>query len=200
MEPGGGYILVSRKSIRRVLPVEFLPGEFLCMTSPVLVQSSRALKAVSVETWQFFCAHGLYALIKVYSKYWCVAGWLVKFPVLGHRNSPNPSRDKLPVCGRWSQVVAPRWRVGKIPAEFYPSYSYPVISCVWRLRFRCYLVGLRRRYLEGILLMANRALLAGYPRSMETFTTIALFMSSLVTIYTNIWRCLDDVMEMMLLS
>ena len=36
--------------------------------------------------------------------------------------------------------------------------------------------------------------------SMEMFTTIALFMPSLVTIYTNIWRCLEEAMEMMRLS
>ena len=74
------------------------------------------------------------------------------------------------------------WRVWKIPAEFYLSYSYPVNYCVWRIRFRCNLVGLRMRY------------------SMEAFTTIVLFVSSLVTIYTNIWRCLEDAMEMMRLS
>ena len=51
MKPGSGSILESWKSIRRDLPIEFLPGEFFCMTSSVLVQSSQALKAVSVETW-----------------------------------------------------------------------------------------------------------------------------------------------------
>ena len=70
----------------------------------------------------------------------------VKFPVLSHQHSPNPPLHKLPVCGRWSQVVAPRWRVGKIPAEFYPSCSYTVNSCVRRLRFQCSLIRLRRRY------------------------------------------------------
>ena len=54
----------------------------------------------------------------------------VKFPVLSHRHSRNTPRHKLPVCGRQSQVVAPRWRVGMIPIEFYPSYSYPLNSCV----------------------------------------------------------------------
>ena len=62
-----------------------------------------------------------------------------EFPVQSHRHSPTPPPPphhhhhhhpttttttthpphKLPVCGRWSRVVAPRWRVGKIPAEFY---------------------------------------------------------------------------------
>ena len=40
----------------------------------------------------------------------------VKFPVLSHRHSPNPPHHKpRPVCGRWSQMVDPLWRVGKIP-------------------------------------------------------------------------------------
>ena len=38
--------LDSRKDTRRVLPVVSLPGELLCVTSPISVQSSQPAKAV----------------------------------------------------------------------------------------------------------------------------------------------------------
>ena len=70
--------------------------------------------------------------------------WL---PVLSHRHLLLSKRTTPQTpCSRWSQAVDPFWRAEKVSAEFYPSNSYPVNSCVWRRRFWCDPVGLWRRY------------------------------------------------------
>ena len=91
----------------------------------------------------------------------------VQFPVLSHRHSPNPPRHKLPVCGRWSQVLAPHLESRKDTRRVLPVVSLPG-------EFLC--------VTYPISVQSSRPAKAVYYR--ETFTTIALFMSSLVTIYT----------------
>ena len=49
----------------------------------------------------------------------------VKFPVLRHRHSPNAPLHKLPVCGRWSQVLAPHLESRKNTRRVLPVVSLP---------------------------------------------------------------------------
>ena len=92
----------------------------------------------------------------------------VKFPVLSHRHSPNPPLHKLPVCGRWSQVLAPHLESRKDTRRVLPVVSLPG-------EFLC--------VTSPISVQSSRPAKAVYR---ETFTTIALFMSSLVTIWCAI--------------
>ena len=90
----------------------------------------------------------------------------VKFPVLSHRHSPNPPLHKLPVCGRWSQVLATHLESRKDSRRVLPVACLPG-------EFLC--------VTSPISVQSSRPAKAVY---METVTTIALCMSVLVTIHT----------------
>ena len=114
--------------------------------------------------------HSIYALIKVYSKYVCVAGW--------RSNSRfKPSAQSKPTTPQTPCVRSVEPGVGSTDPHLESRKDIrrvlPVVSLPGE--FLCVTSP------PGISVQSSRPVKAVYK---ETFITIVLFMSSLVTIYT----------------
>ena len=147
MEPGSGSILEGRKSNRRVLPVGILVYD---VTSFGAIQSGSK-GGIAGNMVVFLCAWLICFNKSVFKVRMCCRMTLnFPFEAIGTVQTHHSTNSLCVVGG--ARCWLHTWRVGKIPAEFYPSYPCPVNSCVWRLRFRYNLVGLRRRYIGKRLL------------------------------------------------